>query len=91
MVVDLIYVEYTDCRTMAVAIVGTDQDDMLGPVDSKGAVSALAPMLRDKFPDKFPTVQDAENTLSLIHARNMFDHRNSAGQDYPYKINSTKS
>lgn len=87
-VIDLIYVQYTDGRTMAVAVVDGDNDEMLGPVPAKAAVTGLAVLLRAKLPEKFPTDKDAENFLALIHARNMLAGKNCVGQDYPYAVDA---
>lgn len=89
--VDLIYVEYTDSRTMSVALWGEPGEGMLGPVPSQAACTTLAPLLQAKLPERFPTVKEAENALGMIHMRNMLAGRNSAGQDYPYKVDCPQS
>lgn len=89
-VVDLIYVQYLDGLEMSCAIVGGGKDKLLGPVPSKDAVLALAPMLQRELPERFPDVKAAETHLMFVHFQNMSLHHNSAGQDYPFKINSKR-
>lgn len=87
-VVDLIYVEYRNGRTMSCAIIGEGKDKLLGPVPGKESVKALAALLATELPDRFPTTKSAEEHLMFVHFRNITLHRNSAGQDYPFKIDA---
>jgi hypothetical protein len=89
--IDLIYVEYRNqVREMSCAVVGGDKDKLIGPVPFKNSVGALAPSLQAHLPERFPDVKAAENFLTFTHFRNISVRHNSAGQDYPVKIDADK-
>jgi hypothetical protein len=87
-VIDLIYIRRQAGSTLAVALLGGDAADakMLGPVPAVGWVSQLAPLLAAERPGQFPTVEDAEAHLFVVHFRNINRGTNSAGQSYPCEI-----
>jgi hypothetical protein len=87
-VIDLIYIRRQAGSALAVALLGGDAADakMLGPVPAVGWVSQLAPLLAAERPGEFPTVEDAEAHLFVVHFRNINRGSNSAGQSYPCEI-----
>jgi hypothetical protein len=88
--VDLIYVEYSDRREMSVAIVGDGKDQLFGPEPSNAAIKALSPKVAAALPGMFSDVAAAENYLTMVHFKNMTMCENSAGQAYPFKVDAKK-
>lgn len=79
MIIDLMYVQHPDGRSMSIALRADEQSEpkFLGPVDGEGAVLKLAPLLSAEVPSRFPTVKDAQTFLMVEHFRKM------SGDNYP--------
>jgi hypothetical protein len=92
-ILDLILVHQPNGHTMT-GLVQTDAETdpvMLGPVPARGGIGPLAVALMAVVPGRFATQEAAEDALILVHMRNMHYGRNSAGQDYPFRVGGEAS
>lgn len=89
MIIDLIYLKYSNASTFTVAVIDDKgRDYMIGPVPSLGAIATLAPAVLAATRTEFGSLAECEGYLMFNHLMYMSRGKNRAGQSYPWRVNA---